>query len=594
MNPPRSVQDFPPDDQKLAILQDSVGVRFQPLLEHRFFVCCFELPGFVLGKAVVRPYTEHSHPPTLVLDVAVRRAARVTAPDQGEQPGYPFLPPDQREVRDDADDRTARRWIRPRAEAAIPIKRSESAAVAAEPLGREGAFLRPSRCVSPGRSSSRWAQRAGGAGTGLPAGAAVRDASGAGADAAGVAGGAARDEPAHADAEARRGHVGRGHAEYNEDPVFRALVSPTTFAARRRTIYIFHDRGPEHGVERLALGGSSQGGVYEAVRATATAPDGRQAELWGSDQWDLFADMVRERDPGRIAVNISHDHNFADGLSAGEWEQMEAALGADLASRVVREPLLAIEYLAMRVPAMTPVYRRVQAVVHEIIGTAFSEVVIVPGRTTTADVVWWMRQRVHDLGLDSWFQPSVSVQRRGADMSGVTAPVIERGDVLHCDFGLVAFGLATDTQHMAYVLREGETQAPAGLRQALANSNRLQDILLEETKVGRTGNEILASVLEKMRAEGLNGTMYTHPIGDHGHGAGPLIGLWDYQTGVPGRGDPPVIPGMWFSTELQVTTPVPEWDGQPVRMAQEEEAEITLGGEIRWMLRRQTELHLIR
>ena len=154
-----------------------------------------------------------------------------------------------------------------------------------------------------------------------------------------------------------------------------------------------------------------------------------------------------------------------------------------------------------------------------------------------------MRQRVHDLGLDSWFQPSVSVQRRGADMGGVTAPVIERGDVLHCDFGLVALGLATDTQHMAYVLREGETDAPAGLQQALANSNRFQDILLEETKVGRTGNEILASVLEKMRAEGLNGTMYTHPIGEHGHGAGPLIGLWDYQTGVPGRGDPPRNPG---------------------------------------------------
>lgn len=179
-------------------------------------------------------------------------------------------------------------------------------------------------------------------------------------------------------------------------------------------------------------------------------------------------------------------------------------------------------------------------------------------------------------------------------MSDSVAPVILRGDVLHCDFGLVALGMATDTQHMAYVLREGETQAPEGLRQALANSNRFQDILFEETRVGRTGNEVLAAVLDKMRAEGLNGTMYTHPIGDHGHGAGPLIGLWDYQTGVPGRGDPFVIPGMWFSTELQVTTPVPEWDGQPVRMAQEEEAEITLDGEIRWMLRRQTELHLVR
>ena len=382
--------------------------------------------------------------------------------------------------------------------------------------------------------------------------------------------------------------------EYNEDPVFRALVSPTTFAARRRTIYIFHDRGPGEGVERLALGGSSQGGAYEAIRATATTADGRDAELWGSDQWDLFAGMVRERNPERIAVNISHEHNFADGLTAGEWEQMEQALGPELAGRVVREPLLAIDYLAMRVPSMTPVYRRMQTIVHQIIATAFSDVVIVPGQTTTDDVEWWMRQRVHDLGLDSWFQPSVSLQRRGEDMAGAAAPVIERGDVLHCDFGLVALGMATDTQHMAYVLREGETEAPAGLQQALANANRLQDILFEETRVGRTGNEILASVLERMRAEGLNGTMYTHPIGDHGHGAGPLIGRWDYQASIPGRGDPPVIPSMWFSTEMQVTTPVPEWDGQPVRMAVEEEAEITAEGEMRWMLRRQTELHLVR
>ncbi|MCY4017073.1 MAG: M24 family metallopeptidase, partial [Gammaproteobacteria bacterium] len=372
-----------------------------------------------------------------------------------------------------------------------------------------------------------------------------------------------------------------GMREYNEDPVFRALVSPTTFAARRRTIYIFHDRGPELGVERLALGGTSQGGAFESVRATATAPDGREAELWGSDQWDLFARMVRERDPTRIAVNISREHNFADGLSAGEWEQMEAALGPEFAGRVVREPLLAIDYLAMRVPSMTPVYRKMQAIVHELIATAFSEVVIVPGQTTTDDVEWWMRQRVHDLGFDSWFQPSVSLQRRGADMRATESPVIERGDVLHCDIGLVALGLATDTQHMAYVLREGETEAPAGLQQALANANRLQDILLEETRVGRSGNEILASVLERMRAEGLNGTMYSHPIGDHGHGAGPLIGRWDYQAAIPGRGDPPVIPNMWFATEMQVTTPVPEWDGQPVRMAVEEEAEITAAGEMR-------------
>ncbi|MCZ6915759.1 MAG: M24 family metallopeptidase [Gemmatimonadetes bacterium] len=379
--------------------------------------------------------------------------------------------------------------------------------------------------------------------------------------------------------------------EYNEDPVFRALVSPTTLAARRRTIYVFFDRGPVEGVERLALGGSSQGDLYHAIRDTEPSPRGDPRELWGRAQWDLLARVIRERDPRRIAVNISREHNFSDGLSAGEWAQMQEAIGDELASRVVREPRLAIDYLAMRVPSMTQVYRKMQGLVHDIIATAFSNQVITPGVTTTDEVAWWMRQRVNDLGLGSWFHPSVNLQRREGAPGG---EAIERGDVLHCDFGIVALGLATDTQHMAYVLREGETDAPEGLRRALANSNRLQDILLEEMRVGRSGNEVLQSVLARMRAEELDGTMYTHPIGDHGHGAGPLIGLWDRQDGVPGRGDVPVLAKMWFSTELQVTTPVPEWDGQPVRMMQEEEAEITAEGEVRWVLRRQAELHLIR
>ena len=88
--------------------------------------------------------------------------------------------------------------------------------------------------------------------------------------------------------------------------------------------------------------------------------------------------------------------------------------------------------------------------------------------------------------------------------------------------------------------------------------------------------------------------MYTHPIGLHGHGAGPLIGLWDYQDGVPGRGDAMVIPSMWYSIELQATTPVPEWGGQPVRMAQEEDVIIGADGKVRWALKRQDRLFLVR
>ena len=382
--------------------------------------------------------------------------------------------------------------------------------------------------------------------------------------------------------------------EYNEDPVFPALVAPTTFAARRRTVYVFHDRGEQGGIDRIAIGGSSQGGVYEVVRGTEQAPDGRPREFWGRDQWQVVAQVIRERNPRTIAVNVSNTHNFADGMTLGEWEQFNEALGPAYTGRIRRAETLALDYLAIRVPEMNATYRRMQELVHQTIATAFSSEVITPGVTTTDDVVWWFRQRVNDLGLGTWFQPSVDVQRRSSDMRDSVAPVIRRGDLLHCDFGITAMRLNTDTQHMGYVLREGETNPPAGLMRALQTANRLQDIVMAEMRPGRTGNDVLASSLAAMRAQGIDGTVYTHPIGEHGHGAGPLIGLWDRQDGVPGRGDVPLRASTWHSIELQAASDIPEWAGQQVRMMLEEDAELTPEGSMRWVLRRQSRLHLVR
>ena len=387
--------------------------------------------------------------------------------------------------------------------------------------------------------------------------------------------------------------------EYNEDPVFWSIVSPTTMAARRRTIYVFCDRGPQRGVDRIAIGGNSQGGLYRVVRDAnaqmgAAGAQRRLAEPFGPEQWSLLPSIIEECAPSTIAVNISHVHAFSDGLSAGEWEQLQGAIPARYRDRVVRRDRLALDYISERIPEMLPTYVSMQRLVHQIIGTAFSSAVITPGTTRTEDVVWWLRQRVNDLGLGTWFHPSVTVQRRGVEMGDSANPVILRGDVLHTDFGISALGLNTDTQHMGYVLLPGETDAPAGLRAALARSNRLQDILIEEMQPGRTGNEALRATLARMRSEGLNGTVYTHPIGDHGHGAGPVIGLWDRQEGVPARGDVPIRPNSWFSTELQVTSGVSEWNGQQVRMAQEEEIRLDEAGQRRWVLQRQERFHLVR
>jgi hypothetical protein len=113
-------------------------------------------------------------------------------------------------------------------------------------------------------------------------------------------------------------------------------------------------------------------------------------------------------------------------------------------------------------------------------------------------------------------------------------------------------------------------------------------------KPGLTGNQILANTLAEMKKEGIDGTVYTHPIGEHDHGAGPLIGLWDRQMEVPGRGDVPLLASTWHSVELQATTPVPEWGGQKVKSAQEEEADVTQQGEIKWVQKRQTAFHVVR
>ncbi len=392
--------------------------------------------------------------------------------------------------------------------------------------------------------------------------------------------------------------------EYNEDPVFASITAPDTFFARRRTIYVFFDKCAAAGtpvstacVERIALGGTSQGGVFEArssMKAVASAVGQRQAELWGDEQWFALKQVIEERKPKVIGIDRSKVFAFSDGLSSGELQGMSEALGPAWTSRFKDAEGLPLDLVASRLPEEEAFFQKMTALVWQMTQTMFSSKVIVPGTTRTSDLVWWWRQRTNDQGLGTWFQPSVSVQRKGVKTEQIgDDPIIQPGDVLHCDVGITVARLNTDTQHDAYVLLPGETDAPGGLKAALANANAMQDFAMDEIRPGRTGNEILSAVLARMKQRGITGTMYSHPIGMNGHGAGPLIGLWDYQDGVPGRGDAKVIPSMWYSVELQATTPVPEWGGQAVQMAQEEDMILGADGKARWALERQDHLFLV-
>lgn len=368
--------------------------------------------------------------------------------------------------------------------------------------------------------------------------------------------------------------------EYNEDPVFASMSPLTSFASRRRTILVFYHPGEGKAVERYSIGRFDYDKLYTLY---PTSNDG---------QWEGLRKLVEEKQPRVIGINESDAWNHADGISANEKRRLLEALGPTYAARVKSAEMLAVGWLEVKIPEELEAYRHAMKVAHMVIREAFSNQVVTPGKTTNEDLAWWMRQRVVEMGLGQWFQPSITIWRQGEKTN--PQGVIQPGDMLHTDFGIVYMGFSTDTQHNAYVLKPGETDAPQGLEDGLKAANRLQDLTMQFATVGRTGNQALADARAQAEREGLVPSIYCHPIGYHGHAAGPPIGMTDYQQGVPVRGDYVFRPNTWHSIELNATFKVPEWGGQPVRFALEEDAAIMPDGRWDWIDGRQTELYLIK
>ena len=377
--------------------------------------------------------------------------------------------------------------------------------------------------------------------------------------------------------------------EYNEDPVIRTFLPSTWQSARRRTILMIYDPGDGQALETLAVARYAVGEMFE---------QSWDKELHG-EQWARLASLIEERNPRRIGLNYSDTFALADGISHTEYGLFRDAIAEPFRDRIVSAEKLAIGWLETRTAEEMVTYQQIVRIAHEILAEGLSESVIQPGITTTEDIVWWYRDRIRELKLTTWFHPSVSVDRPDepeVDMKTALATddddeVIMPGDLLHVDFGITYLRLNTDTQQHAYILKPGETDAPEGLRHALERGNRLQDILTGNFVAGRSGNEILARTLDQAKDEGITASIYTHPIGFHGHAAGPTIGLWDQQGGVPGNGDYPLFPNTAHSIELYAETPVESW-GKDVRISLEEDA--FFDGETTWYIDgRQKQLLLV-
>ncbi len=342
--------------------------------------------------------------------------------------------------------------------------------------------------------------------------------------------------------------------EYNEDPIIKTMLPPTWLNARRTTIIVFSLDSKSKKFESVAIARYAFGDNIPSIWNKEKQPN----------QWEALKDYIVSKNPTKIGINTSSYESLADGLSKYHYDQLYNVLPSKLRNKIVSAEDLAIAWIETRTELEMTVYSQLIEISSSIIREAFSTKVITPGITTTDDVVWWMREKVKKLGLDTWFHPSVDVQRK--DNSDLYAfdglskfDIIQPGDLVHCDFGITYLTLNTDTQELAYVLKPGETSAPEYLINALKEGNRVQDIFTNNFKQGATGNEILKQSLNQGKAEGLRPSIYTHPLGTYGHSAGTTIGMWDSQNGVPYTGDHPLQFNTSYAIELNTTVYIPEW-----------------------------------
>jgi len=373
--------------------------------------------------------------------------------------------------------------------------------------------------------------------------------------------------------------------ETNEDPVFWSMLPEPLFHARRTTILIFH-RNDDGTVERLS-GGGNIGKLYRGTWKDKS-----------KTQFENLAELISDLDPETIGINTSPVHRSADGLSKSLYDSFTRELDNKYIGKLVSAENLCIAWLETRSPGELSLYPHLCGIAHELISDFFSNGVITPGITTTEDVRWWIRDRITQLGLETWFFPTIDVQRHPElEVRYIDDPdIIRRGDLVHCDVGIKYLRLCTDMQWHAYVCHIGEEDAPAGLQNALDNAVKLGEILMDGFDYGLTGNQIGENVTNKAIAAGLRPILYSHPVGFYGHSAGTSVDTRPPESQPPGFRQVMEYPMQYntvYAIEFGCTTSVPEWKGKDVYISYEEQGVFTREG-CNWVDGNQTKFYLIK
>jgi len=377
--------------------------------------------------------------------------------------------------------------------------------------------------------------------------------------------------------------------EYNEDPVLKTMLPAEWLNARRRTIILFYRDKTKNTLDKLAVARYNFGENIISAWDKEVEPN----------QWKRLNQLIEERNPKTIGINYSKYFNIADGIDKTDYEEFIANISKENRDKIISAQKLATAWIETRTTREMEIFSDIVEITHNIINEAFSSKVINVGTTTTTDVEWWMRQKVTDLGLETWFHPSVDIQRFTEEnqdhlRSFSNRPdrkIIQKGDLLHCDFGITYLRLNSDCQQMAYVMKDDEKEIPVFLKRAFKKGNKLQDILTSNFIEGDSGNAILLNSLNQAVKSSLRPSIYTHPLGSYGHSSGPTIGMWDSQSGVKGNGDYPLYKKTVYAIELNITTYSKEWS-RDIRIMLEEAGYFGEEG-FRYVNQRQTEIRPI-
>ncbi len=373
--------------------------------------------------------------------------------------------------------------------------------------------------------------------------------------------------------------------EFNSDPATEYLVPPIPMVGSR-DFFIFVDNGEK--LEKIAI-------VRYAEERLKNHYDMKSVSR------DKIAETLRETiakyNPKTIALNFNGTRGQQNGLSQASYKFLAETLGAETEKKFVSAASLLTEFFDTRLPEELEHYRTAVLLTDVLTRRAFSNEVITPGKTTVGDVRWWFLQQVNNLGLTVWFQPDLRVQRQAKTSAtnqqflsvADESLVLERGDVIHIDCGLDYMGLSTDWQKHAYILQEGEKDAPAGLKNALKNTNLLQDAIFKFARPGMTGAQVYEAAMAEMKRQNIEAMIYSHPIGTHGHGLGASI---DFRKAIGGAEEKLRL-GSYTSIELNTSSIVPERKNQRVTIMGEDDAVMTEKG-YEFIRPRQTEFYLIR